>query len=130
MHALHYVEKSAGGRGQKGGLSAYAEAVGKDVRTLRTNRDAAEVAVKIGDNPHLLKKSDHLAAIHKLPQESWSIAVDAMLKHAWSAKDPGEVVEKIPQPAQPKSRDEAGKAAGVNLTNAHRAWSIKFAALN
>jgi site-specific DNA-methyltransferase (adenine-specific) len=113
MHALHYVEKATGGRGQKGGLSAYAEAVGKDVRTLRANRDAAEVAVKIGDNPHLLKKSDHLAAIHKLPEDAWGVAVDAMLKQELSAKDTQKTVEDALEAASEIPKAQAERLHGV-----------------
>jgi N6-adenosine-specific RNA methylase IME4/ParB-like chromosome segregation protein Spo0J len=96
MHALHYVEKATGGRGQKGGLSAYAEAVGRKRQNVESYRDAAEVAGNLHNDMQvsdLLTKAAHLAAIHKLPEESWSVAVEAMLKHAWSAKDTAEVVD-------------------------------------
>jgi hypothetical protein len=76
MHALHYVEKATGGRGQKGGLSAYAEAVGKQRPDIMTYRDGAEVAEKVKNNlqvSDLLKKAAHLAAIHKLPEEAWGV---------------------------------------------------------
>ena len=83
MHALHYVEKSAGGRGQKGGLSAYAEAVGRKRQNVESYRDAAEVAGNLHNDMQvsdLLTKAAHLAAIHKLPQAAWGVAVEAMLK--------------------------------------------------
>jgi hypothetical protein len=75
MHALHYVEKATGGRGQKGGLSAYAEAVGKSEGTIRPYRLAAEVMQNLVSNHEVsayLDKAAHLAAIHKLPSRSRS----------------------------------------------------------
>ena len=78
MHALHYVAKAKGGRGQKGGLSEYAERIGMDSSLLRRNRDGAEVSEKVGhvsEVSDLLTKAAHLAAIHKLPEAAWSVAV-------------------------------------------------------
>jgi len=75
MHALHYVEKATGGRGQKGGLSAYAEAVGKNAGDLSKYRNAASVIETMGTFQGFtvsayLDKAAHLAAIHKLPPEA------------------------------------------------------------
>jgi len=75
MHALHYVEKATGGRGQKGGLSAYAEAVGRGESNLRLYRDGARVMEKVANVSEVsayLDKAAHLAAIHKLPSRSRS----------------------------------------------------------
>jgi hypothetical protein len=77
MHALHYVEKATGGRGQKGGLSAYAEAVGKSDTRIGEYRQAARVFDSInspdgGKVSAYLDKAAHLAAIHKLPSRSRS----------------------------------------------------------
>ena len=111
MHALHYVEKSAGGRGQKGGLSAYAEAVGKSKGRISEYRDAAEVAKNRSDSgtvSELLTKAAHLAAIHKLPEGAWASAVEAMLKQELSAKDTQKAVEDAIEAASeiPKSQAE------------------------
>ena len=81
MHALHCVGLSKGGSGKKGGLSAYAEKVGRDNKTVRQCRDGARVAEKVGVDPHLLQdKTQHLAAIHALPETCWQPAV-AVLGH-------------------------------------------------
>ena len=93
MHALHYVDKSTGGRGNKGGLSAYAEKVGRHAGLLTDYRHAAEVVQTIHSSEGLLNKAKHLAAIHKLPEETWQEAVDVMLKKGWSAKDTGDRVK-------------------------------------
>ena len=94
MHALHCVGLSEGGRGKKGGLSAYAEKVGKDTKTLRQCRDGAAVAEKVGVDPHLLQtKTQHLAAIHALPESCWQAAVEIMLDKGWTAKETSEKVK-------------------------------------
>ena len=101
MHALNCVALGEGGRGKKGGLSAYAEAVGKDRSNIRMYRDGAAVAEKVGINTHLSDKTQHLAAIHALPSECWADAVQTMLDKGWSAKETGEQV---------KAASEAGSA--------------------
>lgn len=92
MHALHYVAKAKGGRGQKGGLSEYAEKLGRDGGLLTHYRNAAEVAQTIDSSQGLLDKAKHLAAIHKLPEDAWGVAVEAMLAGEWSAKETGDKV--------------------------------------
>jgi ParB-like chromosome segregation protein Spo0J len=77
MHALHYVEKASGGRGKKGGLSEYAEKVGKKRQNVESYRDAAEVTKNLHNDVQvssLLNKAAHLAAIRKLPEEIWTKA--------------------------------------------------------
>lgn len=96
MHALNYVEKSVGGRGQKGGLSEYAERVGKSRPRIMEYRDSAKVYQKVSDVGQvsaLLDKAAHLAAIHGLPEACWQEAVDCLLKKGWSAKDTQEQVK-------------------------------------
>ena len=88
MHALHCVGLSKGGRGQKGGLSAYAEKVGKSESALRQMRSGAEVAEKVVVDYEVLQdKTQHLTAIHALPVACWQDAVEAMVAKGWSAKD-------------------------------------------
>lgn len=80
LHALHCVALSKGGRGQTGGLSAYAEMVGKPRQNIQAYRDGAEVATKVHIDMHLLDgKAQHLATIHALPESCWQSAVAAML---------------------------------------------------
>jgi len=92
MHALHYVAKATGGRGQKGGLSAYAEQVGKHLGNLTTYRNAAEVAQTLLSLEGFLDKAAHLAAIHKLPRAGWERGARIMLQKGWSAKETAEIV--------------------------------------
>jgi site-specific DNA-methyltransferase (adenine-specific) len=116
MHALHYVEKGTGGRGQRGGLSAYAEAVGKSRPRIMEYKDAAEVAEKVSDTGQvsdLLTKAAHLAAIHKLPEGAWSVAVEAMLKQELSAKDTQKAVEDALEAASEIPKAQAERLHGV-----------------
>lgn len=94
MHALNYVEKASGGRGLKGGLSEYAEKLGKAKQNVVAYRDAAEVAINChNDMTVLLDKAAHLAAIHGLPESCWQAAVERLLKKGWSAKETQEQVK-------------------------------------
>ncbi|MFP4239811.1 MAG: Spo0J and IME4 domain-containing protein, partial [Rhodosalinus sp.] len=94
MHALHCVGLSKGGRGQKGGLSAYAEKVGRERTNISRLVQAAEVAEKVCVDSHVLQdKTQHLAAIRALPAACWQEAVEAMLAKGWSAKDTAERVK-------------------------------------
>ena len=108
MHALHYVEKASGGRGKKGdGLAEYAKATGMNAGNLTTYRSGAKVAETILISKEflpsdLMKKAWHLAAIHKLPEEAWGVAVEAMLAGEWSAKETGEKVAEALEATTPK----------------------------
>jgi ParB-like chromosome segregation protein Spo0J len=115
MHALHYVEKATGGRGQKGGLSAYAEAIGKDKGRISRLRDAAEVVNCCGNATVLLQRAEHLAAIHKLPEEAWGVAVEAMLKQELSAKDTAKAVEDAIEAASEIPRSQVERLHGVEV---------------
>lgn len=102
LHALHCVGLSEGGRGKKGGLSAYAEAIGKHKTTIGDFVQAARVFENCRVDPTVLQsKTQHLAAIHALPPECWPDAVQTMLDKGWSAKETGEQV---------KAANEAGSA--------------------
>ena len=77
MHALHCVGLSAGGRGQTGGLSAYAERVGKARQLIERYRQAAEVAENMQHELQVLSdKTAHLSHVHALPETAWQPMVD------------------------------------------------------
>jgi hypothetical protein len=97
LHALGLPEEK-GGRGKKGGLSEYARKMGKNDGNVFTYRNGAEVLSVIrGETPLLIKgfldKALHLAAIHKAPEELWSVLVDKLFEKSWSAADIGEYVK-------------------------------------
>ena len=87
MHALHCVDLSSGGRGKKGGLSAYAAAVGRKHNTVSQLVQAARVAEKVSvDRQVLQDKTQHLSAIHALPESCWQAAVEANRARAEAAQ--------------------------------------------
>lgn len=74
LHALHCETLAKGGRGKKGGLSAYAERVGRTKQSISILREAAQVLDGVKGSiciDGLLSKTHHLAAIHKLPKHYW-----------------------------------------------------------
>jgi hypothetical protein len=125
------AEKASGGRGKKGGLSEYAEKVGKSKQTIHECRDAAEVASKVSAQADgLLDKAKHLAAIHKLPQDAWPQAV-ANRKRSEAAKarereedgtlkaDP--VVVQHEQPLVDRAKGRAARAKQASVSTATQA---------
>jgi len=88
MHALNCVSLAEGGRGKKGGLSAYAEALGKSQDSISLYRKAAVVGGNLRDVSGVLQeKVFHLSAIHSLPESCWQEAVSLMLKKEWNVKE-------------------------------------------
>lgn len=72
MHALHCVGLSSGGRGQRGGLRAYAEAIAKDHSNVAKLVSAARVAENCGNSTTVLQdKTQHLSHVHALPEPTW-----------------------------------------------------------
>jgi N6-adenosine-specific RNA methylase IME4 len=93
LHALHCVGLSEGGRGKRGGLSAYAESIGKHKVYVGELVQAAKVAENSKLELTVLHdKTKHLSAIHSLLQDVWAVAVEKMLSGGWSAKETGERV--------------------------------------
>jgi len=96
LHALNCVALGEGGRGRKGGLSAYAEAIGKARQNVQTYRDGAEVAANLHIDMQVLgDKTQHLAAIHALPSECWPAAVQTMLDKGWCSDMPACVAASV-----------------------------------
>lgn len=91
---------AAGGRGQKGGLSEYAARVGKQQQYLSQLIAAARVAEKLTSQlVGLESKTQHLSAIHALPQEAWQPAVDAMMAGEFFSDPPVEALSKLTKAA-------------------------------
>ena len=114
MHALHLPDKGKHG----GGLSAYAKKLGVSESAIRKSRDGADVWSKIAlkceiDGGQLKEKAAHLAAIHKLPEEAWGVAVEAMLKQELSAKDTAKAVEDAIEAASEIPRSQVERLHGV-----------------
>ena len=88
LHALRNVYLSKGGRGKKGGLSEYAEKVGKSNQYIGQVKAAAEVLTTLEKPPSqlggFLDKAQHLAAIHKLPRACWASCAEAVVEKGMS----------------------------------------------
>jgi len=83
MHALHCVGLSSGGRGQTGGLSAYAERVGKDQGNISRLVSSARVTEKVCNETYLLMdKTAHLSHVHALPESAWQPMVDWIIDNS------------------------------------------------
>jgi hypothetical protein len=98
VHALEYVKLGTGGQGQKGGLSAYAEQIGKSHSYVVHVRQAAEVLKTLQSvswGTGLLDKAKHLAAIHSAPQDTWSLLVEEILTGEWSKEDTEKAVNRV-----------------------------------
>jgi site-specific DNA-methyltransferase (adenine-specific) len=97
IHVLKYVEVSEGGRGKKGGLSEYAKTIGKHDNTLRPYRDAAIVinAINLTDIRDVLDKANHIAAIHKSPEQYWQQLTELLIEKEWSVKQTETIVSAI-----------------------------------
>ncbi len=97
MHALRYVERAAGGRGRKGGLSEYAELIGRSKQHVAELRAAAQVAETVRSSGRfserlssadvLLDKAKHLYEVSRTVPALWPILIDRLLAEQWSAAD-------------------------------------------
>lgn len=84
-------------KGQRGGgLRAYARTIGKTEQFVGQLAKAGRVLSKTKVNFSLCHdKTQHLAAINALDEVFWQVAVDAMLKGGWSAKETADRVKRI-----------------------------------
>lgn len=95
IHAFEAVPVSKGGRGKKGGLSEYAEKIGKKQQYLSQIRDAGEVAANLQVDLYLfLGKAQHLAAIHQADRTIWPMLCQKLIEKKWSVDETRDVVTK------------------------------------
>lgn len=91
LHALKAVPKAKGGRGKTGGLSEYAEKIGRSQQYVTQIRQAAEVVsgsgIPTSQLVGFLVKAQHLAALHRLPRVAWADAC------AWLAEADASVAD-------------------------------------
>jgi hypothetical protein len=82
LHALHFVGKATAGRGKKGGLSEYAETIGRTQGNMSQLVAAAEVTEDVKKSIRrlmdLLDRSSNLFEIHAAPRDQWSELVQRM----------------------------------------------------
>lgn len=95
IHALKAVPTEQGKKG--GGLQGYAEAIGRTKQFVSQLRQAAAVVSTCQvDLTGFHDKTQHLAAIHKAPQECWENLVKVLSEQAdWSAKATSEIVQEV-----------------------------------
>jgi ParB/RepB/Spo0J family partition protein len=97
LHVLKAVERGRGGRGKKGGISAWSEEMGKTRQLVQQYVNAASV---IKHEKNLSGFTDYvwqLEVIHRAHESDWPALVAAMLKGDWS-KDTTELrVEAVKQ---------------------------------
>jgi ParB/RepB/Spo0J family partition protein len=79
LHALEVVGRGKPGRGRKGGLSAYADQMGKTQQYLSQLVQAAEVAKSTSQLVDLHDRTQHLYAIHALPAALWTGMIEWLL---------------------------------------------------
>jgi len=93
--------------------------VGRSQQFMTQCLQAAKVTSQLVgfDKSTLLSKTQHLAAIHTLPQESWPAAVEHVVKKSLSAKDTQEAVKKAIDGSTPKQATAlfAGKTSQREL---------------
>src|SRR5262249_36018660 len=91
IHALEVVGKDEKrGRGKKGGLSEYAEMLGKTkqyISQLVQPAEVAKVSSQLDTLSQLSDKAQHLVAVHALPESIWSEAVQHLLAKELSVGD-------------------------------------------
>lgn len=101
IHALEAIELGIGGKGKKGGLSEYAERIGKAKGYISEIRDAAKVFKALEQTvllrERLLDKAKHLSAIHAADEKLWPLLVKQMFKHSWTVADTEHWVTQVKQ---------------------------------
>lgn len=97
LHALKAVPKAGGGRGLKGGLSAYAVRIGKTQQYVSQLRQAAEVVEgkPTSQLVGFLDKAQHLSVIHRVHPSLWPDLLSLLLKKAWSVQETEDAVGKV-----------------------------------
>jgi DNA modification methylase/ParB-like chromosome segregation protein Spo0J len=86
VHAFRAVPVEKGGRGNRGGLSEYARAIGRDKSQVSRLRQAGEVAETVESAQRFLEHATHLAEVHGAPRELWPDLADAVLARGWTVQ--------------------------------------------
>lgn len=74
------------------GVREYARMTGQNPGGVTQKSQAGAVFSQLNTQADMRAKTQHLAAIHKLPESAWPVAVEAMLAGEWSAKETSEKV--------------------------------------
>lgn len=105
MHALKAVPLAGGGRGKRGGLSEYADRIGRSKERISHLRSAAEVAETVSlttrFGPDLLDRAQHLYEVSKAPGAAWSGLVEGLVSGQWTVADTARKVSEVKRFAIP-----------------------------
>ncbi len=101
IHAFEAIPVSKGGRGNVGGISGYAKAIGKPQPNVSKYRNAGQVAKAIHQCIGLLGKANQLAEIYKLPKECWECCCEWVVEKSLSSFDVKEAVVRAKEPSLP-----------------------------
>ena len=103
LHALKAVPPGKGGRAVTGGIREYARRLGKTHGYVAQLRSAAEVFLLteklVSQLTSFADKAQHLAAIHRLPQDRWAEFVDWVAQANPTVAEVEERVAKALRPA-------------------------------
>lgn len=103
FHVLKYVEHSevGAGRGNSGGIRAYAKSVGRNEKSVRLARDAAEVLSTLDREENaetfriLRGKPNHLAVVHRAPIRYWSALMGQIVSRSLTISQVDQEVKAI-----------------------------------
>jgi hypothetical protein len=96
-HVLKWLRRAKGGRGRKGGYSAYAAAIRRSPQYVSQLCQAAEV-VEGKPSSQLVgfaDKAQHLVAIRKAHRVVWPALLELILERGWSVTDTEVAVKKV-----------------------------------
>lgn len=97
MHAHTYIQLAEGGRGKRGGLSGYAERIGRAKSRVSELRSAAEVlkTVPTSERYRLSDNAYQLHEISKAQQGLWPLLLAALVDREWSVSDTAHYVKTV-----------------------------------
>jgi len=98
IHADQAVGISKGGRGQSGGISAYAKRIGRAQPDVSRLAAAARVYLETHTScMGLTDKPTHLYEISKAPRETWPALVAKLVKAGWTVAETSAEVKTVQQ---------------------------------
>lgn len=93
IHALKAVPPAQGKAG--GGLTAYAERIGRTQAYVSQLRGAAEVMTSLHKSTNEVPSAQHLYEIRRAPREVWPVLVENLLSREWSVADTSHYVKAV-----------------------------------
>jgi ParB-like chromosome segregation protein Spo0J len=129
IHALKAIGLGEHGRGKEGGLSEYAQQIGKSQQYVSQVRQAAEVLKAVKTTSQLvvlLYKSQHLAAIHKAPEDTWALLVEHLLSDQWSVEETTQAHPTLKTPTRLSQLTNSTRCRGRASPGGYRGVKAKW----